>query len=145
MKCVKCNKECLESELKNNICQECIERTKTKSNTTYIIVITISILAVMICGLYIYFQKTIPSNSYRKQAISILNNYNQGKITSTEAKEKINALSKKTDKEYQSSESIEILAITSILQRIEGEFIKGELSNTETNAYIQEIKNTKGK
>lgn len=45
MQCKKCKKECLESELKNGICQECI--TKSKSNTIKTVVISV-ILSVFI-------------------------------------------------------------------------------------------------
>lgn len=50
MECKKCKKECLESELKNGICQECINKN---SNNNMIITIVISVVISVIISIII--------------------------------------------------------------------------------------------
>lgn len=52
MICEKCKKECLESELKNGICKECVEKSKNSIIITIVISVIISVaLSLIIIGL----------------------------------------------------------------------------------------------
>ncbi len=82
-------------------------------------------------------------NNYKNQSISILNDYKKGKITREDAKEKIEAISNKTNKDYTNDDTSKTLFLSSKLQTIERDLSKGELSDTEVNNYIKEIEEIK--
>jgi len=143
MECKKCHKECLESELEDNICMDCMKGSKTNKTKTYIIIASVIVLALISLCFFVYLNISTPINNYQKQAVSILKQYQQGGITNIEAEERIKIIREKTNIEYEEEQSTELLILTSILERIEGEFSKGELSDTEVNTYIREIKTVK--
>lgn len=105
-----------------------------------IIIVTIILIFIGIC---IKIVNLSPINNYKKQAIEILEEYKQGKATSDKTKEKIGALGEKVHKEYEDDSSTDLLFLSTELQRIEWDLVQGEISNTEANDYIREIKNIK--
>lgn len=83
-------------------------------------------------------------NNYKNQSISILNDYKKAKITREEAKEKIEAISDKIDKDYKTEKDTSRMLFLSVnLQRIEWDLVEGELSDTEVYSYIKEIEKIK--
>lgn len=100
-------------------------------------------MIIIFFGAYIFINNSSALNNYKNQSIELLKNYETGKMTKEDAKTKIEAISKKVEKEYESDKSTGVLILTSTLQRIEWDLIKGEISNTEVNDYIREIKNIK--
>lgn len=105
--------------------------------------IIIAIIILLFIGICIKIINLVPINNYKNQAIGILGEYKQGKITSDKAKEKIDALGEKVYKEYQDDSSTNLLFLSTILGRIEWDLVQGEITNTKVNSYILEIRNIK--
>lgn len=103
-------------------------------------VIVILILSVIIC---IYNSNNTTLNNYKKQSIAILNQYEKGETTRKEGGEKITALSDKMSNEYNINKESYILALESKISLIALKLNYGELSNTEIDKYIQEIREIK--
>jgi len=105
--------------------------------------IIIAIIILLFIGICIKIINLVPINNYKNQAIGILGEYKQGKITSDKAKEKIDTLGEKVYKEYQDDSSTNLLFLSTILGRIEWDLVQGEITNTKVNSYILEIRNIK--
>lgn len=100
----------------------------------------IIIVVLIIISSFVYIiNNNSTFNNYKNQSISILNDYKKGKITREETKEKIEAISDKTNKDYTNDDTSKILFLSSKLQKIEWDLVKGELTDTEVNNYIKEI------
>lgn len=153
MKCLKCGTA--ENVNFEGMCKKCYEESlgiiekdysqeenkkKLYNNWWFWLII---ILVITICGIYLYSKGSTPLDNYKSQASNILSEYKQGKITNAETKNKIESLNQKVKKEYEKEETTQSLVLTGIFQRIEWGLMKGELSDTEVSAYIQEIKNIK--
>ena len=104
--------------------------------------IIILVLIIVFFGIYM-INNNSAFNNYKNQSISILNDYKKGKITREEAKEKIEAISDKTNKDYTNDDTSKTLFLSSKLQRIEWDLVRGELSDMEVNNYIKEIEEIK--
>lgn len=91
----------------------------------------------------IYNNNNTTFNNYKKQSITILTQYRDGKLTRKETEEKIDAISDKTYKDYTNDDTSKTLFLSSKLQKIEWDLVKGELSDTEVNDYIKEIEEIK--
>ena len=107
------------------------------------------LLVIGIIGWSIYANSNTVINNYKRQAILILTDYKSSKITKNEASQKIDALEEKTYKEYEErkndinsneNEVTKVLGLSIKLSGIEMKLSKGELSNSEIDKYIEEIK-----
>lgn len=135
-------KECYEESIGINN-KEYIEHENKKNIHKNLLIVLMVIIILISFGIYLCFKDTMLIDNYKEQVISILNEYKQGKIVKSEVKDKMDILSKKVELEYKDISTTESLLLTGILQRIEWDFTKGELSDTEVNKYIQEIKKIK--
>lgn len=100
------------------------------------------IIVVLILGILIYrlnYSNT-ELNSYKKQSITILNQYKEGKLTRKETEEKIDAIAEKLGNEYKVNNETNIYLLESKLSLITQKLFNEELSNTLINQYIQAIK-----
>lgn len=100
------------------------------------------IIIALILGIAIYAHNNHNTtfNNYKKQSISILNQYKNGELTRKETSEKIDALSEKLGNEYEINNESYILCLDVKLSLIAYKLTDAELSDTEVNNYIQEIK-----
>lgn len=108
--------------------------------------ITILTIVISIMYILVFSNNSSAYNNYSKQAISILNQYKEGQLTGKESSNKLNALSKKIDNETNSDdkyESVSMFALQMKLSNIALKLFNGELSNTQINNYIEEIKKIK--
>lgn len=103
------------------------------------------IIAIVILTCIIFFinNNRDRNSNYRNQAITILNQYKKGSITGKEASEKLNAIVNKLrnepdiDNDYESASKFALqMEISSIASKLSYD----ELSDTEINKYIKEIK-----
>ena len=103
----------------------------------------IAILIIFMIMMYIFVFSNNTYNNYSKQAITILNQYREGQLTGKESSEKLSALSRKIGNEPSGNdkyESASIIALQTKISKIALELFNGELSNTQINNYIKEIK-----
>lgn len=105
----------------------------------------IAILVVIIIGIGIIINMTnnAGENNYRKQAVSILNQYKQGQLTKKEASEKLGNLSEKIANEPDIKDEhkrASIFALQAKLSNLSLQLFNDELSNTQIDNYIKEIK-----
>ena len=104
----------------------------------------IIIILIYLIG-FIYNNYNSEFNNYKKQSISILNKYKSGELTHRETSEKLDILSEKLDNEYYKNNKASYMFFLEVkLSTISLKLRFNELSNTEINNYIQEIKNIKG-
>ena len=92
---------------------------------------------------YITLQENSNFNNYKRQSIDILNDYKKGELTKEEAKEKIEAVDDKIDIDYKKENTTNLLFLSIKLTNIEWNLVEGELSDTEVDNYIKEIKDIK--
>ena len=100
-----------------------------------IIIILISCILIYVLG-----YSNTEFNNYKKESITILNQYKDGKLTRKEAEEKIDAISDKLKNERKINDDTNIFLLEVKLSSITYELFNQELSNTEIDTYIQEIK-----
>lgn len=91
----------------------------------------------------IFINNNNKDNNYKKQAITILEQYKNGNLTNRTASEKLSDLSKRIDKEPKlndSAKSATRLALKSRISLLSLELFNGELSDTEIDNYIKDFK-----
>lgn len=102
------------------------------------------LLIILIClVILIFINNNNENNNYRKQAITILNQYKSGNITNKEASKKLETLSKRISNEPDKKDSYKSsarLALETKLSLLSLKLFDGELSDTEINSYIKEMK-----
>lgn len=104
----------------------------------------ILLVIILIFFATLVFMNNSKDNNYKKQAITILKQYENGNITRKEASEKLSNLSKKLEKEPEPnnlSKSASRFALRMKLSLLSLELFNGELSDTEVDNNIKEIKN----
>ena len=99
----------------------------------------ILIVSVCVTIVHIYNNNNTTFNNYKKQSITILTQYRDGKLTRKETEEKIDAIAEKLQSEYKVNNEINISYLQVQLSLIVLKLFDGELSNTEIDGYIQEI------
>ena len=99
----------------------------------------ILIVSVCVTIVHIYNNNNTTFNNYKKQSITILTQYKDGKLTRKETEEKIDAMADKLQSEYKVNNEINISYLQVQLSLIVLKLFDGELSNTEIDGYIQEI------
>jgi len=105
----------------------------------------ITILIVLIGGILINAFSNDITKEYKKQAISVLNEYKSGKLTDKQASDKLKSIADKIAKEPENEDeynSAKIFALEMKISRLSLELLNEGLSNTEVNKNIKEIKNT---
>lgn len=113
-----------------------------KKKNVIIAVILIFIIIFLILGMCIIV--SIPNKdesniiSYKKQVITILEEYKKGDITNSEVKEKIHSIRCKIDAEPGNKTSYSNLSTK--IMNIELNFNGKEISNSEIDNYIKELK-----
>lgn len=101
----------------------------------------IIILIVSASGIvYVCNNRNAEFNNYKKQSITILTQYRDGKLTRKETEEKIEAIADKLGNEYKVNDETNIYLLKSKLSSIAYKLFDEELSNTLINQYIQAIK-----
>ena len=70
MKCKKCKKECLESELKDGFCQDCIEKPN-KNNTVVTIIISVIISVVISLSIIAWSNSDADISSFKVESFSM--------------------------------------------------------------------------
>ena len=100
------------------------------------------IIVILILGILAYTLKQANTelNSYKNQAIAVLTQYKNGKLTRKETREKIDEIADKSQSEYEINNEINISYLQGKLSVIALKLFDKELSNTEIETYIQEIK-----
>lgn len=117
-------------------------KNEKKVSTKIYFILCVIILILSCAIICIYNNNNTPLNSYKKQSIDILNQYKDGKLTNKESREKIDEISKKIENEYEIRENSKFLSLLEAkINNISYKLLKQELSNTEIEKYIQEIKN----
>lgn len=107
------------------------------------IILSLLILFIVIFAISIVFisQHNFALNNYKKQAISVLNDYKDGKINNKTASDKLDTLSKKLEKEYKDNQDVGTTCLQSKVSLIALKTKYDEISNSEIKNYINEIKN----
>lgn len=105
-----------------------------------ILVLLITIFAIL--GVFIK-EENFFLNNYKKQSISVLNEYKNGKIERNKVSEKLGSLSEKLKKEYNNNNNIGIMCLQSKLSTLALEIKYEEMSDSEIKEHIQEIKDIK--
>ena len=100
----------------------------------------ILIVSVCVTIVHIYNNNNTTFNNYKKQSITILTQYRDGKLTRKETEEKIDAIAEKLENEYKINDETNIYLLKSKLSLITQKLFDEELSNTLINQYIQSIK-----
>lgn len=103
----------------------------------WVVIILIVSIGVIV---YVYNNHNTAFDDYKKQSITILNQYKAGKLTKKETRDKINTISDKLKNEYKINNETNISSLELNLLIIAHELFDKELSNTEIDTYIQEIK-----
>lgn len=100
------------------------------------------IIIILILGILVYTlnYSNTELNSYKKQSIAVLTQYKDGKLTRKETEEKIDAIAEKLRNEYKIKDETNIFHLQVKLSLIAYTLFDQELSNTEIDTYIQEIK-----
>ena len=110
-------------------------------NKKWIIIFIIIILVFSSIIIYRYYNSEL--NIYKRQSISILNQYKNGLLTNKETSKKIEEISKRIDNKDDSKNKYEnsaLFALKMKLSRIAQELLFNELSNTNINSHIADIK-----
>lgn len=102
-----------------------------------ILVLLITIFAIL--GIFIK-EKNFSLSNYKKQSITTLNEYKNGKIEKNEVSEKLDALSQKLEKEYEKNNNGGTMCLQSKLSSLALELKYEEISDSEIKKHIQEIK-----
>lgn len=108
------------------------------------------IIILFLCiSIYIYNDYNTIFSNYKRQSITILNQYKAGKLTRKETHDKIDTISNKLRNEQKINnetnfyDKINISTLETNLVTIAYELFDNELSNTEIDTYINEIKRIK--
>lgn len=118
-----------------------MEEKNTKTINKKYLILGVIILIVCIFTIFIYNKYDTPLNNYKKQAITTLKQYKSGEVTKKEAKEKLDAVSDKLSSEYEVQKESKVLSLEVKISYIAYKLIDKELSDTEIEKYIEEIKN----
>ena len=101
------------------------------------------IIITFICFiLYIYTNSNSSMfSNYKKQSITVLKGYINGELSNKETSDKLEVLSKKLMNEYEADKNKNnMFYLETKLSLISMKLFREELSNTEINKYIEEIK-----
>lgn len=106
------------------------------------IILSLLILFIVIFAISIVFisQHNFALNNYKKQAISVLNDYKDGKINNRTASDKLDTLSERLRKEYEDNQDIGTMQLQIKVSLIALKTKYDEISNSEIKNYINEIK-----
>ena len=102
----------------------------------------VAIIAIIACILATIFSNDIIKD-YKKQSLSVLNEYKNGNLTDKQASDKLKSIADKMAKEPEIEDkykSAKMLALQARLSRLSLELFNDGLSNTEVNSNIKEIK-----
>lgn len=139
--CKECGKEISDTA---KTCINCGAKINHKKNNNKDIVIGIVILVIFVIGLSTYYITTNYSQSahkYSKEAISVLRDYKDNKITSEKVKSEIKSLSYKANKESEEKKEdtklyLVSLKISGIVTDMEAKI----LDRLDIEDYIRELK-----
>lgn len=135
IKCPECNKEISNTAKK---CPNCGYSLSTKSIKNILVPFSIILIVLLIIGCFILYNHSQPIYQYKKQAISILTEYKNNTISNKEAREQLDNLCSKM---YGEKDPNNILLGLEIEINSISYSLFDELSNTQIDNYINEIKN----
>lgn len=107
------------------------------------IILSVLIFFIVIFAISMVFvsQHNFVLDNYKKQAVSVLDDYKNGKINNKTTSDKLDALSEKLSKEYKYNQDVGTMCLQSEVSLIALKIRFEEISDIEIKNYIKEIKN----
>lgn len=137
--CKECGKEISDQARTSPNCGAKIRKEK-QNNTPTIAIICIIMMGILFISCSIFLLNGNNYYKYRKEAVNILESYKDMDISREIAQDKIDRLSDEVSDILETEDDVKLFGLKVTLNSISWNLVKGELSNTKVNEYINELK-----